>query len=52
MSPLPPGEVLWQPPTDVLETTRIGHYMQWLASERGLSFDDYRVPLAVVGRPA
>jgi acetoacetyl-CoA synthetase len=41
MSPLPPGEVLWQPPTDVLETTRIGHYMQWLARERGLSFDDY-----------
>jgi acetoacetyl-CoA synthetase len=42
MSPLPAGEILWQPPADALETTRIGHYMKWLQHERGLTFDDYQ----------
>ncbi|CAB4941068.1 unannotated protein [freshwater metagenome] len=41
MSPLAPGEVLWTPPTDWRETTRIGDYMGWLERERGLQFDDY-----------
>jgi acetoacetyl-CoA synthetase len=35
------GTVLWEPPADVRETSRIGHYMSWLESERGLVFDDY-----------
>ncbi|MGX6601932.1 acetoacetate--CoA ligase [Micromonosporaceae bacterium Da 78-11] len=35
------GTVLWQPPADVLETSRIGQYMSWLGRERGLRFTDY-----------
>ncbi|WP_250001051.1 acetoacetate--CoA ligase [Actinoplanes sp. M2I2] len=35
------GAVLWEPPADVRETSRIGHYLSWLESERGLTFDDY-----------
>src|ERR671913_1088033 len=35
------GRVLWQPPDDVLDSTRIGRYLRWLASYRGLSFSDY-----------
>src|SRR4051794_11489789 len=35
------GTVLWEPPADVRETSRIGHYMSWLERERGLAFDDY-----------
>jgi acetoacetyl-CoA synthetase len=35
------GTVLWKPPADVRETTRIGHYLSWLERERGLSFVDY-----------
>jgi acetoacetyl-CoA synthetase len=36
------GEVLWRPPADVLDRSRIGDYLRWLASVRGLEFDgDY-----------
>nr|WP_296072737.1 acetoacetate--CoA ligase [uncultured Actinoplanes sp.] len=35
------GTVLWEPPADVRETSRIGQYMSWLERERGLAFDDY-----------
>ena len=35
------GTVLWQPPDDVRETSRIGRYMSWLERERGLTFADY-----------
>ena len=35
------GTVLWEPPADVRETTRIGHYLAWLEHERGLIFADY-----------
>jgi len=35
------GRVLWTPPADVLETSRIGHYLAWLRRERGLDFTDY-----------
>ncbi|MFF5291397.1 acetoacetate--CoA ligase [Paractinoplanes globisporus] len=34
------GTVLWEPPADVRETTRIGDYLRWL-SDRGRSFDSY-----------
>ncbi|HET7686914.1 MAG TPA: acetoacetate--CoA ligase [Candidatus Limnocylindria bacterium] len=37
--PTPP--VLWHPAADARATTRIGAYLDWLARERGLSFDDY-----------
>jgi acetoacetyl-CoA synthetase len=35
------GTVLWEPKADVLETTRIGHYLGWLERERGLRFAGY-----------
>ncbi|GLZ01405.1 acetoacetate--CoA ligase [Actinoplanes sp. NBRC 103695] len=35
------GSVLWSPPADVLETSRIGHYLRWLRETRGLNFSDY-----------
>ena len=34
-------DVLWQPPIDVRETSRIGRWMSWLEDERGLAFADY-----------
>jgi acetoacetyl-CoA synthetase len=33
--------VLWSPAPDARETTRIGAYLDWLATHRGLHFDDY-----------
>jgi len=33
--------VLWRPPRDARQTTRIGQYMDWLAERRGLVFPDY-----------
>jgi acetoacetyl-CoA synthetase len=35
------GRVLWEPPDDVRERTRIGRYLAWLDSYRGRSFPDY-----------
>jgi acetoacetyl-CoA synthetase len=35
------GRVLWEPPEDVRGRTRIGRYLAWLDSYRGLSFPDY-----------
>ena len=35
------GEIIWEPPADVMETTRFGAYVRWLESERGLTFDDF-----------
>lgn len=35
------GEILWQPPADVMETSRMGRFMGWLREHRGLRFDDY-----------
>jgi acetoacetyl-CoA synthetase len=35
------GRVLWQPPADVGERSRIGRYTAWLAAERGRSFAGY-----------
>jgi acetoacetyl-CoA synthetase len=36
------GRVLWEPPADVRETSRMGHFMSWLERERGLEFADYQ----------
>jgi acetoacetyl-CoA synthetase len=42
MSTTPPQhEILWSPPADVLSSTRIGAYLEWLARQRGLHFDTY-----------
>jgi acetoacetyl-CoA synthetase len=36
-----PTEVLWSPPADVRERTRIGDFLAFLDRTRGLSFDSY-----------
>ncbi|MGH2357990.1 MAG: acetoacetate--CoA ligase, partial [Candidatus Limnocylindria bacterium] len=33
--------VLWRPDADARRSTRIGRYLDWLAHERGLAFDNY-----------
>jgi acetoacetyl-CoA synthetase len=33
--------VLWSPPADVRQTSRLGHYMRWLEEQRGLTFAGY-----------
>jgi acetoacetyl-CoA synthetase len=35
------GEVLWTPPPEDCERTRIGAYLRWLETERGLRFAGY-----------
>jgi acetoacetyl-CoA synthetase len=35
------GKVLWTPPADVLETSRMGRYLTWLRAERGVDKADY-----------
>lgn len=35
------GEILWQPPDDVMETSRMGRFIAWLRERRGLEFGDY-----------
>jgi acetoacetyl-CoA synthetase len=33
--------VLWSPPADARDRTRVGAYLRWLESERGMRFDRY-----------
>ena len=33
--------ILWSPPDDIRQTSRIGAYLRWLSAERGLTFDEY-----------
>ena len=35
------GELLWEPPAELVERARLTEYMRWLASERGLRFEGY-----------
>src|SRR5207245_995886 len=35
------GDILWAPPTDMRDTTEIGHYVSWLRSERGRDLRSY-----------
>jgi acetoacetyl-CoA synthetase len=35
------GDVLWTPPADVLERSRVGDYLRWLRDRRGLDLRDY-----------
>ncbi|HEU5306116.1 MAG TPA: AMP-binding protein, partial [Acidimicrobiia bacterium] len=35
------GEIVWTPPPDVRATSRIGRFLDWLAVERDLHFEDY-----------
>jgi acetoacetyl-CoA synthetase len=36
-----PGDVLWSPPADAREHSRVGDFMNWLSATRRLSFDGY-----------
>jgi acetoacetyl-CoA synthetase len=40
-SPVSRGEIVWTPPADVRERSRVGQYIAWLAEHRGLAFDGY-----------
>ena len=35
------GDLLWSPPDDVRETTRLGAYVTWLEQTTGHTFDDF-----------
>src|SRR4051794_18463040 len=35
------GRVLWTPPANVMETSRMGRYVAWLRNERGVDVADY-----------
>jgi acetoacetyl-CoA synthetase len=35
------GDLLWTPPADARQRSRVGDFMDWLARERGLDFADY-----------
>jgi acetoacetyl-CoA synthetase len=35
------GDILWRPPADVLESSRIGHFSAWLREHRGLDLRDH-----------
>src|SRR5438132_12098893 len=35
------GDVLWEPPADVRDRSRVGDFLGWLARERGLTFAGY-----------
>ena len=35
------GEVMWTPPADVRERSKLGRYLGWLAAERGREFAGY-----------
>ncbi len=37
----PAGEVLWTPPADVRERTRLGDFMRYVERTQGMSFADY-----------
>ena len=41
MPGMAPPRVLWSPPAEARERTRVGHYLDWLASHHGRTFDDY-----------
>ncbi|WP_433051944.1 acetoacetate--CoA ligase [Dactylosporangium sp. CS-033363] len=36
------AKLLWQPPADVRDHTRIGAFLRWLEAERGLAFAGYQ----------
>jgi acetoacetyl-CoA synthetase len=35
------GDLLWTPPDDARQQSRVGHFLGWLARERGLDFAGY-----------
>jgi acetoacetyl-CoA synthetase len=41
-TPITEAEILWCPRPDQIEPTRLKAYMRWLASNKGLQFDNYQ----------
>jgi acetoacetyl-CoA synthetase len=39
--PISEGTLLWEPGAEVIKRANMTQYMQWLATEKGLSFQDY-----------
>jgi len=39
--PIKEGTILWEPGEDVIKRANMTRYMQWLASQKGLTFQDY-----------
>ena len=39
--PISEGTLLWEPGQEVIKRANMTQYMQWLASEKGLTFQDY-----------
>jgi acetoacetyl-CoA synthetase len=39
--PISEGTVLWEPGEDVIKRANMTRYMQWLGSQKGLTFQDY-----------
>ncbi len=39
--PVEPGDVVWRPPADVLETSRVGLFLTWLREHRGVDLHDH-----------
>jgi acetoacetyl-CoA synthetase len=35
------GDVVWRPPSDVLETSRVGQFVGWLGEQRGMDLRDH-----------
>lgn len=41
MSQIAEGTLLWEPSAEVKANANLTHYMNWLAAQKGLSFDGY-----------
>ena len=41
MPGMAPPRVLWSPPADARSRTRVGHFLEWLADNRGRRFEGY-----------
>ena len=39
--PIKEGTILWEPGEDVIQRANLTRYMQWLGSEKGLTFQEY-----------
>ena len=39
--PISEGTILWEPGQERVSRTNMTRYMQWLASEKSLTFEDY-----------
>jgi acetoacetyl-CoA synthetase len=40
-SPVRQGDLVWEPPADVLERAQVGRFLRWLSERRGLHFDTH-----------